>query len=102
MNEYLKEIGELAGIDETITLEFTKGGQKVLKNVPKHSLLSSHTARRSFSTNMYLDNFPSISIMAITGHTTESSFIKYIRVTPKEHAEKLRELWQRQTLSLVI
>ena len=90
MNQYLKEIGKLAKIKEILTLSFTKGGQKVLKNLPKHSLISSHTARRSFATNMYLDNFPTISIMAITGHTTESSFMKYIRVTPTEHAEKLK------------
>lgn len=93
MNEYLKEIGKKAKFDELVSLQFTKAGREVITTVAKHTLISSHTARRSFATNMYLDNFPTISIMAITGHTTESSFMKYIRVTPKEHAEKLKNHW---------
>lgn len=98
MNSYLKEVAELANINEDITLTFTKAGKKIIKNVPKHSLISSHTARRSFATNMYLADFPAISIMAITGHKTESSFMKYIRVTPKEHAEKLKKHWSKQVM----
>jgi hypothetical protein len=44
---------------------------------------------------MYLMGVPSINIMAITGHRTEKAFLKYIKVTPKEHAIKLREIWNR-------
>lgn len=60
----------------------------------KWQLISSHTCRRSFATNLYLMNFPTLSIMKITGHTTEASFLKYIKVTPKEHAEKLLAHWE--------
>ncbi len=98
MNEYLKEVAKKADINEIITLQYTKAGKVITSNVPKYSLISSHTARRSFATNMYLDSFPTISIMAITGHTTESSFMKYIRVTPKEHAEKLKKHWSSDTI----
>ena len=94
----IKEIAKKANIDEVITLQFTKAGKIVIKNVPKHTLVSSHTARCSFATNMYLDDFPAISIMAITGHKTESAFMKYIRVTPKEHAEKLKKHWIKERL----
>jgi hypothetical protein len=44
---------------------------------------------------MFLMDVPSISIMGITGHRTEKAFLKYIKVTPKEHAIKLREIWKR-------
>ena len=37
-----------------------------------------------------------MTIMAITGHTTEAQFLKYIKITPKEHAEKLKEYWIEQ------
>ena len=46
----------------------------------------NHTARRSFATNMYLRGVPAISIMAITGHTTEANFLKYIKVDKEQHA----------------
>lgn len=34
-----------------------------------------------------------LSVMIIIGHQTEKQFLKYIRITPSEHAEKLRALW---------
>ncbi len=101
MNEYLKEIAEKAEIKETVSKTFTKAGKTVTINKSKFDLVSCHTARRSFATNMYLDSVPSITIMAITGHTTESSFMKYIRVTPQEHAEQLQTLWNRDKLKAV-
>ena len=89
MNEYLKEVISLAGIKELIETTITKGG-KVEKNVlPKYKLVSTHTARRSFATNLYLAEVPTVSIMKITGHKTERSFLQYIRVTQKENADKL-------------
>ena len=66
------------------------GSMSFEKNVqPKYKLVGTHTARRSFATNLYLAEVPSISIMKITGHKTEKSFLQYIRVTQKENADKL-------------
>jgi hypothetical protein len=61
----------------------------------KHELISSHTARRSFCTNAYDDNIPTLSIMAISGHKTESAFLKYIKMDAKKHAEKVLEIWKQ-------
>ena len=102
MNDYLKELGELAGINETINQTFTKGGKKVSVNYPKYQLITTHSARRSFATNQYLAGFPSISIMKLTGHRTEKAFMKYIKVTSKEHAQKLLELWNNQSSKMKI
>lgn len=89
MNSYLKELVGLAGIKEQIQTTITKGGKVVKEVLPKHKLVSTHTARRSFATNLYLSGVPTISIMKITGHRTEKSFLKYIRVTQEENADKL-------------
>lgn len=59
--------------------------------VPKYKLISSHTARRSFATNAYKAGVPTIAIMKITGHTKESTFLKYIRVSAEENAELLSQ-----------
>lgn len=99
MNDYLKELGQIAGFDETISSSITKGGMKQTVSHPKWEMITTHTARRSFATNQYLAGFPSESIRKITGHRTESAFIKYIKVTPREHADKLRELWNKNTPS---
>jgi integrase len=94
MNEYLKVIGDLAELNDTFQKSITIGGVKQVKTFQKKELLSTHTARRSFATNLYKSDFPSISIMQITGHKTEKAFLKYIKVTPQEHANKLKDFWK--------
>ena len=54
-------------------------------------LVSSHTARRSFATNYYLQEFPTIDLMKITGHKTERAFLTYIRVSKLDTAKRLNE-----------
>ena len=53
-----------------------------------------HTARRSFATNMFLDGMPTINIMKFTGHTTETNFLKYIKITREENAEMMRKFFK--------
>lgn len=89
-NKYLKEVGKLAGITDSASMETIKDGFKVTKTVPKCDLITSHTARRSFASNAFLAEMPSISIMKITGHKTESSFMKYIKMSGDDNARKLQ------------
>jgi integrase len=102
MNDYIKEVCELLELKEKVHKAITKGGTKVSKKYNKWQLVSSHTARRSFATNLYLQGFPSISIMQITGHKTEKAFMKYIKVTPDEHAKLLEMHWQKQNKLRVV
>jgi integrase len=100
MNDYLKDIGKMtASLQGAVSSSITKGGVKVSKNLPKWEMITSHTARRSFATNEYIAGTPTITIMAITGHRTEKAFMKYIKVTPQEHAKLLKQNWNnRQSL----
>ena len=96
LNDYIKEVCDKAGITDPITTTKTIGGERVSETLPKFKLVATHTARRSFATNLYKSGFPAISIMKITGHKTEKSFLKYIKVTPEEHAELLQKHWEKQ------
>jgi integrase len=89
-NEYLKDVAKIAGIKEPVTTESTKGGFKVSETTQKYNLVTSHTARRSFATNAFLMDMPSISIMKITGHKTESAFMRYIKMSAKDNAIKMQ------------
>lgn len=89
MNDYLKELGELAEIDDEILITSTKGGVRTSETFKKWQLITTHTARRSFATNAYLMGVPTISIMKITGHLTEKSFLKYIKISQEDNANKL-------------
>lgn len=95
-NDNLKDVCKEAGINERVMKSITKGGKKQTTVYEKWQLVSSHTARRTFATNLYKSGFPSISIMQITGHKTESSFLKYIKVTKEEHAKMLMMHWSKK------
>lgn len=81
-NDYIKEACLLAELTETGRLS-SKPGERLC------DLVSSHTARRSFATNYYLQGFPTIDLMKITGHKTERSFLKYIRISKLDTAKRL-------------
>jgi integrase len=89
MNQYLKEIGKEAEILDTTQISITRGGKTDKMVNKKYELITTHTARRSFATNAYLNDVPTISIMKITGHKTEKSFLKYIRISQEDNANKL-------------
>jgi integrase len=89
MNNYIKEIASLANIKEVTETTITRGGIIEKTALPKFNLVTTHTARRSFATNLYLADVPTISIMKITGHKTERAFMSYIRITQEENADKL-------------
>jgi integrase len=78
-NEALKDIGESAKLGR-----ISIGG----KLVEKSSELSTHTARRSFATNAYLSRSMQVyEIMNCTGHKSESSFLKYLKLNGMDYAK---------------
>jgi len=89
MNEYLKEIAQRAGLDENVEITRQLGGRRVTVNRPKWQMVCTHTARRSFATNAYLNGVPTLKLMKLTGHKTETSFMKYIKITEEETATSL-------------
>jgi len=91
INYCLKEIGELAEINDTVQKGITKGGVNKISTFKKFELISNHTGRRSFCTNAYKSGMPTIDIMAISGHSTEKVFYNYIKVDDLERAKKIAE-----------
>lgn len=90
-NAQLQKIGKLAGIDQIIFIKKNIGGRIVIEEKKKYELISSHTARRSFATNLYLRCKDARLVMNFTGHTTEENFKKYICVDKKEYVDMARE-----------
>ncbi len=91
INRTIKEIARAAGIVEPVEIVKYIAGRRVHNIFEKCDLISSHTARRSFATNAYKAGVPTIAIMKITGHTTEKSFLRYIKISKEENAQLLSE-----------
>ena len=91
INKSLKEIGKLAGINTKISYNINKGGNVIKETKYKYDMITNHTGRRSFCTNAYINNMPTLDIMAISGHTTEKVFLTYIKIGAKERALKIAD-----------
>ena len=99
-NDYIKIVCEKTGLIDEVQgsklTELKKGVWRKQKNTfQKWELVSSHICRRSFATNHY-GQLPTPVIMAVTGHTTEKMFLKYIGKTAKDNAEALNQFWETQ------
>lgn len=94
-NDYIKEACKIVGEAESKAagkaVGFNETGR--LPGEPELQLwqcVSSHTARRSMATNYYLEGFPVIDLTKITGHKTESSFLRYIKLSKLDAARRLQ------------
>ncbi|MBO9203353.1 MULTISPECIES: site-specific integrase [Niastella] len=101
-NRHIKTIGKLAGLNRSIKFSYKKGNKSIEVIKPKYDWITSHTARRSFCTNEFLAGTPVELIMKISGHKRTKDFYKYIRISPEEAANKIKELWiKRDGMRLV-
>lgn len=97
--KHIRAIARKAGITQNVTITSTEGGRRVVKTMAKCDFIVNHTARRSFATNMYLKKAPILSIMAITGHTTETNFMKYIKLDANEHAKIIAKSFKQTSIA---
>jgi integrase len=91
-NDYVKEVGKLAGLDTIERTSIDRATGEDVEFKPKYKLISTHTARRSFCTNMYNDDIPVLAICAMTGHKTETEFLKYLKVDKSDHALRVLKM----------
>lgn len=101
LNEYVKDVcKQVKSLNVPIYLTEIKGNIKVEKEFKKYEKVSTHTARRSFATNLFNEGFPPHLIMKITNHKTESAFLKYIKIAPKDSAKLLKLHWQNSIVKI--
>lgn len=84
INNYIKQVAQMAGIDEKVKCTRTRGGKEVVEWLPKYNLVGTHTARRSFCTNLFKDGISIDYIMHFSGHKGAKEFYKYIRIQKEE------------------
>lgn len=96
MNDYLKELGRLAGMMDKMYVTTTAGGKRQEQVLEKWEKLTTHVARRSFATNFFLAGYDIAILMGITGHKTHPQFMKYIAVDGKVNAMKFAELQKQK------
>lgn len=92
MNEYLKELGELAEINESINDTYFIGNKRYDESKPKYEYMTSHIGRRSFICLCIAKGIPVQIIMKWTGHSDYKSMIPYIEVSEKTKEIEMKKL----------
>ncbi|MCI1187855.1 site-specific integrase [Hymenobacter sp. DH14] len=88
LNRFLKELGQLAGIDSPVEVIRYRGGVADVATAPKYEKLTVHTARRTFVTLNLGKGMSAEFVMKLTGHTSYKSFQRYVNLTPQRVAEE--------------
>lgn len=88
-NREIKNIAKRAGITRLEEKRENKGGKTTKKIIPRYERISSHTARRTGATLLYLQGIPKKQIMLFTGHKKDEHFDRYIRIGAYANAKML-------------
>lgn len=80
MNDYLKELAELAGIDEPVRQTYYRGNERIDEVTPKYVLLGTHAGRRTFICNALALGIPPQVVMKWTGHSDYKAMKPYIDI----------------------
>lgn len=80
MNDYLKELAELAGIDESVRQTYYRGNERIDEVTPKYALLGTHAGRRTFICNALALGIPPQVVMKWTGHSDYKAMKPYIDI----------------------
>lgn len=80
MNDYLKELAELAEINDPVRETYYKGNERIDVVTPKYSLLGTHAGRRTFICNALSLGIPPHVVMKWTGHSDYKAMKPYIDI----------------------
>ncbi|WP_297931996.1 site-specific integrase [uncultured Alistipes sp.] len=83
MNLYLKELCQLAGIDEPIRETYYRGNERIEEVLPKYELVGTHVGRRTFICNALSLGIPTQVVMKWTGHNDYKAMKPYIDIADK-------------------
>ena len=91
MNEWVKEVCFLAGIDTPITSVYYKGADRIEEVHPKYELIGTHTGRRTFICNALTMGIPASTVMEWTGHSDYKAMKPYIKIADQEKAKAMKK-----------
>lgn len=83
MNDRLKEIGEVCGIDSPVSVTYYKANERVDEVYKKYELLTTHCGRRTFISNAIMLGIAPEIVMKWTGHEDYRTMKPYIAIADK-------------------
>ena len=94
MNKYLKRVSKLAGLTGAADLVSTADGGLVRAAVPKHELVTMHTARHTFATQSLLRGMPVEVLQKVLGHKKIQTTLIYAKIVEDFQHQTMRRVWE--------
>lgn len=94
MNGYLKDLCELCGFNDPVTIARYRNGGREEATLPKWALIGTHAARRTFICAALAMGIPPQVVMSWTGHSDYQAMKPYIDIA-KADAAKAMELFNK-------
>lgn len=91
LNEWIKKVCRACGINSPVEITKSQGTKHVTEIKEKWTQVTSHCARRTGITALYMTGIPLHQVMLISGHKDEDSIRHYLRITKEENALLLRD-----------
>lgn len=82
-----KEIG--GSFKSYVEITKSKGNKTIIERHHRYDLITTHTARRTGASILYKSGVPIRVCRLLTGHTTDSMFLNYVKISKEEGAEIL-------------
>ena len=89
MNDYLKDLCELCGINEPVNMDYYKAGKRVSEVLPKYDLIGTHAGRRTFIVFALTMGIDPAIVMKWTGHSDYQAMRPYIDIVGAAKAKAM-------------
>lgn len=94
LNGHLKTLGKMAEITQPVNIQRYRGAKRIDKQIPKHDLITTHTARRTFITLSLEKGIRPEVVMSLTGHKDFKSFSAYFKIVGTVKKDELLNAWK--------
>ncbi len=113
LNRYIKELSvQLPSLKENVPTKLTMKQKEALRKekkepeadlngnviVPRYDCVTSHTARRTGITNIYLSHkYTILRMMHVSGHKTQKTSMDYIKLSSEEVAAEIAAMSKKES-----
>lgn len=91
INRYIKKVCEICGLVAPVLYFLTKGGTRKDYYLKKYEMVSCHTMRRFFITELLRLKTPDNQVMQLAGIKKHATLLRYKKITPEENAQEMKD-----------
>lgn len=91
LTDCIKIVAKMAGLKDKFIYKITKGGKLEVHELEEWEMVSPHTCRRSFITNLLKMGIPHAQVMKLAGIKRYETLMRYFKQTSEEAAKEVGE-----------